>query len=128
MDDISLFIAVDAPLSFVPDRLSASSRIMSFFWPSEALRKLPSAANVLFWEPDMATLSISEAVLWSEAFISTVSHPISRASARAEVVLPMPGGPMSKATLCWGIPELHWRAQALRELTAEGLPTTSSNV
>ena len=125
---MSLATAVEAPLSAFPKKLSASSRTMSFLPPDDALRKLPSSEKVSLRAPPMAILSISPAVLWSEAFISTIPQPISLARASAEVVFPTPGDPMSTAALTAGVPSSHDLAHDLSELTAVGFPMTSESV
>ena len=121
---MSFATAVEAPLSAFPKKLSASSRTMSFLPPDDALRKLPSLEKVSL----RAILSISPAVLWSEAFISTIPQPISLARASAEVVFPTPGDPMSTAALTAGVPSSHDLAHDLSELTAVGFPMTSESV
>ena len=64
-------------------------------------------------------------VLWSEAFISTIPHPMSRARASAEEVFPMPGVPMRTSALLDGAPLFHCSAHCLIVAAAEGLPTMS---
>ena len=108
--------------------MSASSRTISFLPPSEDLVKEPSSLKVSNLDPLSATSSIALPVRWSEAFISMMLHPISRASASTEVVLPTPGGPLRTATLTSGMPFSQLRAQALRLFTAVGFPTTPSRV
>ena len=125
---MSLLTAGMAPLSSLPKKLSASSRIMSFLLPSEEDPKLPSSEKESNMEPRRATFSMSSAERWSDAFISTMSHPISRARASADVVLPIPGEPINTTARFSGTPDDQLLAHALRVLTAEGFPTTPSSV
>lgn len=117
-----------APRSLFPKKLSASSSIMSFLPPDLVSRYEPSSPKVLARDPRTATSSMADAFLWSEAFISRTSQPISRASAWAEVVLPTPGGPIRTAVRTSGTPDSHVFAHILSDLTAAGLPTTPSSV
>ena len=125
---ISSTMAGMAPLSALPNRLSASSSTMSFLLPSLDVRNSPSSPKVLENAPLSAVSLIASPVLWSEAFISIISQPMSLASASAEVVFPIPGGPMSTTALVLGVPTVHCFAHAVRSATALGLPTTADRV
>ncbi len=125
---ISLTTAGMAPLSWRPNRLSASSNMMSFLPPSEVLRYSPLAVKVLNIAPLRAMSSIASPVRWSEAFISTVPHPMSDARARAAEVFPMPGDPIRTTALFSGTPSLQDSAQVFSSPTAPGFPRTSFSV
>ena len=114
------------PRSSRPLMLSASSRIMSLSLPSLEERYSPVSLNVSPMAPRSATDLMASAFRWSEAFISTTSHLKSAARARAALVLPVPGVPISTAAFFAGLPLSHDSAQSRRSCTALGLPNTSS--
>ena len=125
---ISLVMTGIAPLSTLPKKLSASSRMISLRCPLPVSRYSPESEKVLNLDPRMAMFSMASPVRWSEAFISTTDQPISIANASAEVVFPIPGVPISTTALFSGMPFSQDSAQSFNELTAPGLPMTSSSV